>query len=302
VASVHNQVMASVCPDRSWYRTVTHPEEYVVDWRSHHDRFDEATHDLQARVRWESISFGASDSEIMDVYYPARLDGLAPILYFLHGGGMWQDHPHLYGFLAEPFVERGIIFVSAGYRLYPETRFPENTASVIAGLAWIADNIGARGGDPGRIYLAGHSAGAELCAYLAVRADWQESAGLPVDVIAGAVLVSGEYDEYQYNDPQTAIQPAVSEPLGPMHHAPNTTVIAFGFPDEPNTVGSDGTRIGETSRALARELQAVGGRVIVVPLEDHDHAETCTALADDQSSVFDATLRMINQETVPATD
>jgi acetyl esterase/lipase len=233
----------------------------------------------------------------MDVYYPPRLDDPAPIVYFAHGGGLWEGHPHQYGFLAKPFIERGIIFVSAGYQMYPHTRFPANAASVVAGLAWIAHNIGTRGGDPSRIYLAGHSAGAELCAYLAVRADWQKPAGVPVSIIAGAVLVSGEYDEYQYNDPNTD-PPAVSQPLGPMHHAPNTTVMAFGSPDEPNRVGGDGTRIGETGRSLARELQAIGGPVIVVPLEDHDHAQTCTALADDQGPVFTATLRMIGQDRI----
>ena len=207
MSRMHNRAMASGCPDRSWYRTHTHPEEFIVDWRSHHDRFDQTTHDLQSQVRWESISFGDSQNEVMDIYYPDRLDEPAPVVYFVHGGGLWQDHPHLYGFMAKPFIERGIIFVSAGYRLYPETRFPDNTDSVIAGVAWVAGNIAGLRGDPDRIYLAGHSAGAELCAYLAVRADWQEPAGLPVDVVAGAVLVSGEYDEYQFNP--SGARPAV---------------------------------------------------------------------------------------------
>lgn len=290
---VHNRVMASGCPDRSWYRTQTNPEEFIVDWRSHHDRFDEATHELQSRVRWESISFGDSDNEVMDIYFPDRLDEPAPVVYFVHGGGLWQDHPHLYGFMAKPFIERGIIFVSAGYRLYPETRFPHTTDSVIAGVAWVAANIAALGGDPTRIYLAGHSAGAELCAYLAVRADWQQPAGLPVDIIAGVVLAGGEYDEYQF-DPNGP-RPAVPQPFGPMHHAPATSVIAFGSPTEPNMVGGDGTRIGDTSRALAAELQAVGGTAVVVPLENHDHAQTCIALAEAQSPVFTATLAMIDQ-------
>ena len=72
--------MTAGCPDRSWYRTHTHPEEFVVDWRAHYARFEQATHDLQAQVRWESISFGDSDSEVMDVYYPPRLDEPAPIV------------------------------------------------------------------------------------------------------------------------------------------------------------------------------------------------------------------------------
>ncbi len=287
--------MTAGCPDRSWYRTHTHPEEFVVDWRAHYARFEQATHDLQAQVRWESISFGDSDSEVMDVYYPPRLDEPAPIVYFVHGGGLWEGHPHQYGFLAKPFIEQGIIFVSAGYRMYPETRFPANTAGVVAGVAWIAHNIGDRGGDPNQIYLAGHSAGAELCAYLAVRADWQEPVDLPVSIVAGAVLVSGEYDEYQYDDPDTTDKPAVYQRFGPMHRAPNSTVVVFGSPDEPNRVGGDGTRISETSRDLARALQAIGGVVVVVPLEDHDHAQTCTALADDAGPVFAATLGMINQ-------
>ena len=123
------------CPDRSWYRTHTHPEEFIVDWRAHYARFEQATHDLQSEVRWESISFGESDNEVMDVYYPARLDEPAPVVYFVHGGGFWEGHPHQHGFLAKPFIERGIIFVSAGYAMYPETRFPANAARSLCAYA-----------------------------------------------------------------------------------------------------------------------------------------------------------------------
>ncbi|MEN8235486.1 MAG: alpha/beta hydrolase [Actinomycetota bacterium] len=289
---------ASHVPDRSRYRTHTHAEDFVIDWRGYYDQFDQATAELQEVADHErNVSFGDSSYEVMDIYYPANLRESAPIMYFMHGGAMREGHPYHYGFLAKPFIERGIIFITAGYALMPESYFPKNASSAIAGLSWTYDNIAGRGGDPERIYIGGHSAGAEISAYLCVRDDWQEPVGLPIDVITGAMLLSGVYDEGQYDaSDQGSQKPNAITSVGPLTRAPQTTVIAFGWPNEPNKANSDNARFGETGYALAEKLEAVGGSVTVLPLEHHDHAQVCAALADDKSVVFGAVENMMNSE------
>jgi hypothetical protein len=104
--------------------------------------------------------YGASPYEILDISYPRVAHATrSPVAFFMHGGGGREGHPYHYGFIAKRFIERGVIFISAGYRLLPHAFYPERLSSVIRGLSWTFANIEDRGGNPYRIYLAGHSAG-----------------------------------------------------------------------------------------------------------------------------------------------
>ena len=98
-----------------------------------------------------------------------------------------------YGYVAAPLARHGIITAVMSYRLAP-FRYPSQVEDVELAVAWLAKNIGARGGDPHRIFVGGHSAGAILSALLGVRTNWQAARGVPADVIKGIVPVSGPYD------------------------------------------------------------------------------------------------------------
>jgi acetyl esterase/lipase len=116
----------------------------------------------------------------------------APVLVFVHGGGFRGGQPSANAYQGKAALEHGAVFVSMGYRLIPDARFPDSVDDVELGLRWVREHIGEHGGNASRVFLAGHSAGAMLAAWVALRASHVE--------LAGAVLISGFYDLTHEND------------------------------------------------------------------------------------------------------
>jgi arylformamidase len=88
---------------------------------------------------------------------------------------------------------RGIVFASVGYRLAPQHLFPAGINDVAAGLGTLFRVAGRFGADSHRLFIGGHSAGGHYTAHLTVRRDWQETHGLPSDVVLGCLPISGVY-------------------------------------------------------------------------------------------------------------
>jgi acetyl esterase/lipase len=138
--------------------------------------------------REANVPYGPHARQIMDIYSrPGTIE--APVLVFLHGGGFQTGEPASNGYQGKAALDHGAVFVAMGYRLRPETRFPDSVEDVELGLQWLEHNIAERGGAPNNIYLSGHSAGAMLAAWACFR-----DSSLPRDLIKGAVLISGFYD------------------------------------------------------------------------------------------------------------
>jgi len=141
----------------------------------------------------QRVAYGPSPIEMLDIFR-ARSPN-APVVVFIHGGAWRGGLARDYAFPAENFVHAGAHFVvldfinviEAGGHLMPMIE------QVRRAIAWTAKNAASFGGDPGRLYIAGHSSGAHLggCALLT---DWQKDFGLAPDVIKGATLCSGMYD------------------------------------------------------------------------------------------------------------
>jgi arylformamidase len=134
---------------------------------------------------------------LLDLYLPAGAEGF-PILLFIHGGG-WR-HGYKDGIL-NPFhrlgkglARRGVGVAVATYRLAPKHKFPAQLEDVARAVRWTYEHVGEYGGDPGRIFLAGHSAGAHLAALAALDEKYLEAEGLPPDAVAGVIGISGPYD------------------------------------------------------------------------------------------------------------
>lgn len=134
---------------------------------------------------------------LLDVFTPAAAEGRArPVLVFVHGGGFTGgarrtgDSPY-YDNIALWAVRNGMVGVNTTYRLAPGHPWPAAQEDLAATLAWVRENIAARGGDPNRIYLMGHSAGA---AHVAQYIGHPRFHVEPGGGIAGAILVSGLYD------------------------------------------------------------------------------------------------------------
>ena len=142
------------------------------------------------------VKYGAADRNLLDVFTPDTGSSTRPVLIFVHGGAFVAGNKRAPG---SPFydnimlwaVKNGFVGVNMTYRLAPQAPWPAAAEDLSAAVAWVTANVAARGGDPARLYLMGHSAGAAHVATYASHPEfWRSSSS----GLAGAILVSGLYD------------------------------------------------------------------------------------------------------------
>ena len=131
----------------------------------------------------------------LDIFMPPDAGLLQlPVVCFLHGGGWYTGHKEWVTFMAPAILAAPAIFVTPSYRHAPAAQFPAQLDDCADAIAWVFRNITRYGGDPGRIHLGGHSAGAHLAALTTLRRDALAQRGLPAEVIKACYPVSGRYD------------------------------------------------------------------------------------------------------------
>ncbi len=140
----------------------------------------------------QTEAFGPEPRQNIDIY-PAAGDGSAPVLLYLYGGSWQNGERSLYGFLGNAYAKRGFTVAVPDYRLYPEARFPDFVHDAALAVKWVVDNIARFGGDPARIHLMGHSAGAHIGALLCLDDRYLEDVGLSRKVLKSFIGVAGPY-------------------------------------------------------------------------------------------------------------
>jgi acetyl esterase/lipase len=142
------------------------------------------------------VKYGAADRNLLDVFTPETGSSPRPVLIFVHGGAFVGGNKRAPG---SPFydnimlwaVKNGFVGVNVTYRLAPQSSWPAGAEDLAAAVQWVANGIGERGGDPARLYLMGHSAGAVHVASYVSHPEFHKVKG---GGLAGAILVSGIYD------------------------------------------------------------------------------------------------------------
>src|SRR5205085_3217795 len=130
----------------------------------------------------------------VDIYSPDGARNL-PVVFWIHGGG-WQVGNRT-DVLIKPqwFGENGFVFVSTGYRLLPEVEMLTIFQDVAKSIHWVHDHIAQYGGDPNRLLVMGHSAGAQLAALISIDDRYLKAEGLSLGIIKGCVPLDGDtYD------------------------------------------------------------------------------------------------------------
>ncbi|MGV6813869.1 MAG: alpha/beta hydrolase [Phycisphaerales bacterium] len=165
-----------------------------------------ATKDIQyIRRKWTRKSLTS-----LDVYQPVPEDGsdptypvARPILLFIHGGGWMIGDKKRIEHKAEMALRNGWIYVSINYRLSPRVKHPEHSRDAAAAIAYIHDHAHEFGGDPNKIVIMGHSAGAHIAAIVASDEDLLGEYGMQPSDLNGVVLLDGAgYDiPNQMNSP-----------------------------------------------------------------------------------------------------
>jgi acetyl esterase/lipase len=128
----------------------------------------------------------------MDVYVPATTPR-APVVLFIHGGSLEEAgerrNSPMYAPVCPGLAQRGILCVTMDYRLAPAYRWPAMPQDVAAAVRWLKDSIAARGGDPERVFLIGHSSGCHLAALVALDTGYLAEQGLHSGAVAGVVAM-----------------------------------------------------------------------------------------------------------------
>ena len=143
------------------------------------------------------LKYGTDERHALDVFAPEQ-PSAAPraVLIYVHGGAFTAGSKRAPG---SPFYDNialfaarsGFVGVNMTYRLAPQHQWPAGAEDVGAAVRWVAANIAAHGGDPARVFLMGHSAGAVHVASYVALPKFHGSRGIG---LAGAILVSGLYD------------------------------------------------------------------------------------------------------------
>ena len=126
----------------------------------------------------------------LDLYIPEGVTN-APVIFSLHGGALWAGDRADEVFVGQRFAAAGYLTVVTSYRLSPQVSHPAHIQDVAAAFAWGKRNIRQHGGDPDRVIVIGHSAGAYLAALLATDSRYLAAHKLSPNDIKGLVPVSG---------------------------------------------------------------------------------------------------------------
>ncbi len=137
---------------------------------------------------------GSTDNkQKLDLYIPQNKTNM-PVIVFLHGGSWTTGDRSLYRALGNRFAREGIAVAIPSYRLMGTAIHPAQMDDTAAAFAWVYRNIAQYGGDPKRIYAAGHSSGGHLVSLLALDDRYLKKYDLTPEAIRGVVSMSGVYD------------------------------------------------------------------------------------------------------------
>jgi len=218
-------------------------------------------------------SYGIAPRQKLDIYRPRFTTGPSPVLIFFYGGNWQAGSKADYRFVGEAFAAKGFIVVIPDYRLYPEIRYPAFLDDGAAAVSWTLSHLAQLGGDPERLHLMGHSAGAYTAAMLALDGRWL---GAQRTKIKSTVGLAGPYDFLPLTDP--ALQDIFSTEADLSRTQPITFADGSAAPMFLASGRKDDTVSPGNSQRLAERIRAHGG-VAVEKYYDTGHVGLVAALA-----------------------
>lgn len=209
----------------------------------------------------EGIAYGDDPRQKLDIYAPHPQDATSapyPVVVFFYGGSWNRGARGDYKFVGQALAARGIVVAVADYRLYPQVTYPEFLVDSAKAVAWTWRNASRWRGNPSRLFVMGHSAGAYNAAMIALDSRWLGMQGMAPAQLAGWIGLAGPYDFLPATDP--AVRPVFHHPdypsgAQPIDHVSNGAGLRvfLGAAAEDSVV--DPRR--STAR-LAQELSAAG--------------------------------------------
>ncbi len=194
-----------------------------------------AEYDYQALPNIQYANFDGFDSNLtsLDLFVPQGGKDY-PVVVFIHGGAWATGDKGNHEIKGKYFAERGFIFASINYRLYPEVDYSAQAQDVAKALTWLYQNASQYGGDKTKLFLIGHSAGAHLAALVSADERYLTNEGLNLSVLSGVITLDGAgFDLNQVRDLNPRLfernyQPVFGNSENVLQNASPTNYIAPG--------------------------------------------------------------------------
>lgn len=232
------------------------------------------TQDLLVR---RDLAYGPLPAQKLDLYTSAATPAKGVVV-FVHGGYWDSGDKADYGFVADTLTENGFMTVTVNYRLVPDVTFPSYAEDVALALKWVFDNVASYGGDPEKVFLMGHSAGAHIAALVAFDERYLEAVGVLPPKLAGFVGLAGPYDFLPLAPDDLRSKAA----LGPEEVWAQTQPINFVDGGEPPALiatGLEDTTVNpNNSLRFAERIETSGGEVELKTYERLEHVGIIGAL------------------------
>ncbi|NQW46471.1 MAG: alpha/beta hydrolase [Planctomycetes bacterium] len=242
-----------------------------------------------------------NDRQTLDVYAPNDAKNL-PVVFWIHGGGWEVGDKSGVQIKPQAFVAKGFVFISTNYRLLPHVDMETIIRDIAKSIHWVHDHIAEHGGDPNRLLVMGHSAGAQLAAFICTDESYLKAEGLSLAIAKGCVPVDGDtYDVPLIIETAAARRKAIAQPdptFGHYHKfgndpekhrnfsAVNHVARNKGIPpflllhvaDDPNTT-AQAERLG-----LVLNAAGVVATIFGAKETNHDQINANLGIADDPST------------------
>jgi acetyl esterase/lipase len=233
------------------------------------------THTLRA-----DVPYGPLPRHRLDIYTPtsAAPAGGYPVVVFFYGGSWNRGERHDYKFVGEALASKGMLAILADYRLYPQVRYPDFLTDCAQALAYGLSHAKELGGNPQRVFVMGHSAGAYNAAMLAMDPRWLQATGHSTKELAGFIGLAGPYDFYPMTNPDA--QPVFFHP----HYPPDSQPIAFAGQGSPRAfvaAPQDDKLVNphRNTEGMAHKFQAAGAKVTLKMYDRVNHMTLAAAFA-----------------------
>lgn len=231
----------------------------------------------------------------LDIYRPQSVASDAPVVLFFYGGSWRTGTRAQYRFVGSRLAQHGVVAIVADYRTWPDAGFPAFMGDAAHAVRWTVAHAADYGGDPTRVFVAGHSAGAQIAALLGTDARHLAAVDLKPQDLAGVIGLSGPYD--------FVISGKLEEVFGPRSQWPDAMAVRFVDGDEPPflLIHGDADRTVDVgnSRKLDFALRRKGATSTLEIVSGGSHFVTAAAFYDPERapSVLDAVLRFVGTDT-----
>jgi acetyl esterase/lipase len=222
------------------------------------------------------IRYGNLERQRLDVYTPTDKSASRPIVVFVYGGGWVNGSKDDYRFIGDALTSRGFVSVLPDYRLHPQVNFPAFVDDIAQAVAWTQKHAADIGGDPSRLYLMGHSAGAHIATMIALNGEYLARANSDRSAIKGVIGISGPYDFLPIRDAY------LHDVFGPDSRLPQSQPVNFVDAQAPPMLlmhgETDQVVWPSNSHSLARRLRTHNVSVTERYYPEMDHTDVMAAL------------------------